>query len=168
MNIENIKPRQNQVLHMILNGHNINDIAAELKVSRKTIEFHIYGFMREHDLHSLYELVEWAIENNFVKTPKIDIEKLKLTKQQIAVLKFTGEGLNTKEIADVMQRAKPDDEKSNVSTKSVEYHRSKVMKKFGLKNMAQYIRLAFSVYDSVKNTSISDTDVKLNYHDLMP
>lgn len=58
--------RQREVLQLVAEGKGTKDIAALLKISVKTVEFHKFRIMDELDLHSTAELTKYAIAEGLV------------------------------------------------------------------------------------------------------
>jgi DNA-binding NarL/FixJ family response regulator len=65
-------PRQREVLQLLVEGHSVKQIAAILNVSIKTVEYHKYRMMEDLDLHSVDELVKYALQKGFpASTPPL-------------------------------------------------------------------------------------------------
>jgi len=58
--------RQLDVLRLIVRGQRMKEIAAQLKLSTRTVETHKYEMMNVLDLHSTAELVRYALEQRIV------------------------------------------------------------------------------------------------------
>ena len=58
--------RQREVLQMIAEGRSTKQIADALQISTRTVEFHRYGAMQSLGLHTLAELVQYAIKHHMV------------------------------------------------------------------------------------------------------
>jgi DNA-binding NarL/FixJ family response regulator len=58
--------REREIVQMLAEGHSNKQVAATLCVSQKTVETHRANIMRKLDLHSLAELVHYAIRNGIV------------------------------------------------------------------------------------------------------
>jgi DNA-binding NarL/FixJ family response regulator len=58
--------RQREVLRLIVNGHRMKAIAADLHLSPRTVETIKYEMMRDLDVHSTAALVRCAIERRLV------------------------------------------------------------------------------------------------------
>lgn len=58
--------RQLEVLQLLAEGHPIKETADILKVSEKTVLFHKYRIMEDHDLKSNADLVRFAIKHNVI------------------------------------------------------------------------------------------------------
>ena len=61
-----LSPRQHEVLRLIVNGHRMKEIAANLQLSPRTVETIKYEMMRNLNVHSSTELVRYAIEHRLV------------------------------------------------------------------------------------------------------
>jgi DNA-binding NarL/FixJ family response regulator len=59
--LESLTSRQREVLQLLAEGHTTKDMAEQLHISPKTIEFHRAQIMRALDLHSTAELTKFAI-----------------------------------------------------------------------------------------------------------
>jgi DNA-binding NarL/FixJ family response regulator len=62
----NLTPREREVLHHIASGMNAKEIAFQLNVSLKTIEYHRLQIMKKLNLYSLAELTKYAIREGIV------------------------------------------------------------------------------------------------------
>jgi DNA-binding NarL/FixJ family response regulator len=61
-----IPPRQRQVLQMVAAGRSTKQIAAILGISSRTVEFHRYRLMQSLRLHTIAELVQYAIKHGLI------------------------------------------------------------------------------------------------------
>lgn len=61
-----LTPRQREILQLLAEGRSAKEIAAELSISPRTVEFHKYQLMEAHGLHSTAELVHFAIKHGIV------------------------------------------------------------------------------------------------------
>lgn len=61
-----LTPRQREVLQLVAEGKAIKEIAAILKISPKTAEFHKMRIMQELGLHTTAELTHYAIAQGLV------------------------------------------------------------------------------------------------------
>ena len=59
--------RQQEVLQLIVDGLSAKDIAAKLRISHRTVEFHKAQLMQQLDLHSTVELIKFALTNGLVR-----------------------------------------------------------------------------------------------------
>ncbi len=60
---ERLSDREFEVLRMIVEGKSVNQIADALSLSAKTISTHKARLMRKMDLHSVVELVHYALQH---------------------------------------------------------------------------------------------------------
>jgi DNA-binding NarL/FixJ family response regulator len=58
--------RQREILQLVAEGRSAKDIALDLDLSTRTVEFHKYRIMETLDLHSTAELVHFAIKHGIV------------------------------------------------------------------------------------------------------
>jgi DNA-binding NarL/FixJ family response regulator len=61
-----LTPRQREVLRLIAEGRRMKEIAAILRLSRRTVETHKYDMMRALGVQSTAELVRYAISRGLV------------------------------------------------------------------------------------------------------
>jgi DNA-binding NarL/FixJ family response regulator len=61
-----LSPRQTEVLQMITEGRSTKEIAEILQISPRTVEFHRYRAMESLGLHTIAELVQYAIKHQIV------------------------------------------------------------------------------------------------------
>jgi DNA-binding NarL/FixJ family response regulator len=61
-----ISPRQRQVLQMVAVGRSTKQIAAMLGISSRTVEFHRYRVMQSLGLHTIAELVQYALKHRLI------------------------------------------------------------------------------------------------------
>jgi DNA-binding NarL/FixJ family response regulator len=65
--IEQLTDRQCEILQLIAEGHNTKEIAAILKVSPKTVDFHRAKLMERLNIHDVPGLVRLALREKLVK-----------------------------------------------------------------------------------------------------
>ena len=58
--------RELQILSRVANGMSTRDIAADLNIATATIETHRTSVMRKLGVHSVQDMVRWALENKLV------------------------------------------------------------------------------------------------------
>jgi DNA-binding NarL/FixJ family response regulator len=58
--------RQREILQLVAEGHSARQIAALLRISAKTVEFHKARVMEQLDLHSTAELTRYAVQHGIV------------------------------------------------------------------------------------------------------
>jgi DNA-binding NarL/FixJ family response regulator len=61
-----LTPRQREILQLLAEGRSAKEIAAELNISARTVEFHKYHLMESLNLHNGAELVHFAIKHGIV------------------------------------------------------------------------------------------------------
>jgi DNA-binding NarL/FixJ family response regulator len=61
-----LSPRQRAVLQMVAEGQSTKQIAHRLQISPRTVEFHRYCVMRLLGVHTIAELVQYAIKHRLV------------------------------------------------------------------------------------------------------
>ena len=63
---DRLTPREREVVQLLSEGKTSKEIATQLKLSVKTAETHRTNVMRKLDLHSVADLVRYAVRNNLV------------------------------------------------------------------------------------------------------
>jgi two-component system, NarL family, response regulator NreC len=63
--------REREILKMLAEGKSSKELAAEFKVSVKTIEVHKFNLMRKLNIHNRAQLVQYAIQRKLVKVPEL-------------------------------------------------------------------------------------------------
>jgi DNA-binding NarL/FixJ family response regulator len=58
--------RQKEILQLLTEGNSAKEIAAKLKISPRTVEFHKYNMMEEWNLKTSADLIRFAIKHGFV------------------------------------------------------------------------------------------------------
>ena len=58
--------RQREVLQLVAEGRSVKEIAALLKISAKTVEFHKCALMERLDIHTTAELTRYAIKHGLI------------------------------------------------------------------------------------------------------
>jgi DNA-binding NarL/FixJ family response regulator len=64
--LENLTPREREVLQLIARGYRYKEIAARLHLSIKTVEAHVSSVLRKLQLTSRHELSRWAQQRRLV------------------------------------------------------------------------------------------------------
>jgi DNA-binding NarL/FixJ family response regulator len=64
--IEQLTPREREVLQLIARGYRYKEIAARLHLSIKTVEAHVSSVLRKLQLSSRHELTRWAQERRLI------------------------------------------------------------------------------------------------------
>lgn len=67
--LDQLTPRQREILQLIAEGNTTKAIAQKLGLSAKTVENHRAGLMERLDIHDLAGLVRWAVARGLV-TPE--------------------------------------------------------------------------------------------------
>ena len=62
-----LKPRQREILQLLVEGRSAKEIGATLSVSARTVEFHKYQMMEKLDLHTNAELVHFALKHGIAE-----------------------------------------------------------------------------------------------------
>ena len=61
-----LTPREREVVQMIAEGKSSKEVASALSISEGTAETHRTNLMRKLDIHSVSEIVRYAIRNNII------------------------------------------------------------------------------------------------------
>jgi DNA-binding NarL/FixJ family response regulator len=61
--LEQLTPREREVLQLIARGHTYKEVARRLVISIKTVETHVSSVLRKLQLSSRHELARWATDN---------------------------------------------------------------------------------------------------------
>jgi DNA-binding NarL/FixJ family response regulator len=61
-----LTPRQREILQLVAEGRSTKEIASQLDISPRTVEFHKYQLMNTLKLQGNAELVHFAIKNGIV------------------------------------------------------------------------------------------------------
>jgi DNA-binding NarL/FixJ family response regulator len=62
-----LSPREREIVQLLAEGKSNKEVAVALRISVKTAETHRTNLMRKLDLHSISELVRYAIRNKMVE-----------------------------------------------------------------------------------------------------
>jgi RNA polymerase sigma factor (sigma-70 family) len=62
--LDQLTPRERQVLRLIARGYSYKDVAEELSISTKTVESHVSSVLRKLQLSNRYQLSNWASERH--------------------------------------------------------------------------------------------------------
>ena len=65
--LDQLTPRERQVLRLIARGYSYRDIATELEISVKTVESHVSSVLRKLQLSNRHQLTNWASERDLSK-----------------------------------------------------------------------------------------------------
>ena len=66
-----LTPRQREILQLVAEGRSAKEIATDLNLSTRTVEFHKYRIMETLDLHTTAELVHFAIKHGIVEVAPV-------------------------------------------------------------------------------------------------
>jgi DNA-binding NarL/FixJ family response regulator len=61
-----LSPRQREVLQLIAEGKSIKEVAAILRISTRTVEFHKYRIMEQLNIKTSAELVQYAVKHDII------------------------------------------------------------------------------------------------------
>jgi DNA-binding NarL/FixJ family response regulator len=64
--VEQLTPREREVLRLIARGYSYREVAADLFISVKTVETHVSSVLRKLQLSSRHELSRWAADRRLV------------------------------------------------------------------------------------------------------
>jgi DNA-binding NarL/FixJ family response regulator len=64
--VDDLTSRQREILQLVAEGFSAKEIAAQLKVSHRTVEFHKAKIMEQLDLHTTADLVKYAVAHGLV------------------------------------------------------------------------------------------------------
>jgi DNA-binding CsgD family transcriptional regulator len=62
-----LTPREREIVQLVAEGKSTKEVADKLKISPKTADTHRTNIMRKLNLHSVSELVRYAIRNKLVE-----------------------------------------------------------------------------------------------------
>jgi DNA-binding NarL/FixJ family response regulator len=65
--LDQLTPREREVLQHIARGYMYKEIALELGISAKTVEAHVSAVLRKLQLSNRHELSRWAVERRLVE-----------------------------------------------------------------------------------------------------
>jgi DNA-binding NarL/FixJ family response regulator len=64
--LDQLTPRERQVLRLIARGYSYRDVATELVISTKTVESHVSSVLRKLQLTNRHQLSHWAAERHLL------------------------------------------------------------------------------------------------------
>jgi DNA-binding NarL/FixJ family response regulator len=64
--LDQLTPREREVLRQIARGHTYKQVARRLSISVKTVETHVSAVLRKLQLSSRHELARWATDRRIV------------------------------------------------------------------------------------------------------
>jgi DNA-binding NarL/FixJ family response regulator len=65
--LDQLTPREREVLRHIARGYMYKEVAAQLHISVKTVEAHVSAVLRKLQLSSRHELSRWAVERRLIE-----------------------------------------------------------------------------------------------------
>ena len=65
--LDQLSPREREVLRHIARGYLYKEIALRLSISQKTVEAHVSAVLRKLQLSNRHELSRWAVERRLVE-----------------------------------------------------------------------------------------------------
>lgn len=66
--IDDLTTRQHEILQLVAEGLSAKEIADQLKISHRTVEFHKTKIMEQLNVHSTTDLIKYAMVHGFVTT----------------------------------------------------------------------------------------------------
>ncbi len=64
--LDQLSPRERQVLRLIARGYTYKEVARDLTISAKTVESHVSSVLRKLQLSTRHELAKWATDRRLV------------------------------------------------------------------------------------------------------
>ena len=64
--IDDLTTRQHEILQLVVEGLSAKEIADQLKISHRTVEFHKTKIMEQLNVHSTTDLIKYALAHGFV------------------------------------------------------------------------------------------------------
>jgi DNA-binding NarL/FixJ family response regulator len=64
--LDQLSPREQQVLRLIARGYTYKEVARDLTISAKTVESHVSSVLRKLQLSTRHELTKWATDRRLV------------------------------------------------------------------------------------------------------
>jgi DNA-binding NarL/FixJ family response regulator len=64
--LDQLSPRERQVLRLIARGYTYKEVARDLSISAKTVESHVSSVLRKLQLSTRHELTKWATDRRLV------------------------------------------------------------------------------------------------------
>jgi DNA-binding NarL/FixJ family response regulator len=68
--LEQLTPRQREILQLIAEGRNTKEIASDLDISVKTVESHRLQLMERLNIHDVPGLVRYAVRSGLVSAER--------------------------------------------------------------------------------------------------
>jgi DNA-binding NarL/FixJ family response regulator len=64
--LDQLSPREREVLRLIARGYTYKEVARDLSISAKTVESHVSSVLRKLQLSTRHELTRWATDRRLV------------------------------------------------------------------------------------------------------
>jgi DNA-binding NarL/FixJ family response regulator len=64
--LDQLSPREREVLRLIARGYTYKEVARDLTISTKTVESHVSSVLRKLQLSTRHELTRWATDRRLV------------------------------------------------------------------------------------------------------
>jgi DNA-binding NarL/FixJ family response regulator len=64
--LDQLSPREREVLRLIARGYTYKEVAKDLGISAKTVESHVSSVLRKLQLSTRHELTKWATDRRLV------------------------------------------------------------------------------------------------------
>jgi DNA-binding NarL/FixJ family response regulator len=64
--LDQISPREREVLRLIARGYTYKEVARDLTISAKTVESHVSSVLRKLQLSTRHELTRWAADRRLI------------------------------------------------------------------------------------------------------
>lgn len=64
--VADISPRQREILQLLAEGNSVKQIAAILNISARTVEFHKYRMMKQLDIKTSADLIQFAVKHRII------------------------------------------------------------------------------------------------------
>ena len=64
--LDDLSARQREILQLVAEGHTVKEIASQLSLSPRTVEFHKGRAMQQLNIHTTAELVKYAIASGLI------------------------------------------------------------------------------------------------------
>jgi DNA-binding NarL/FixJ family response regulator len=71
--VPKLSPREREVVQLVAEGKSSKDIASTLNMAIKTVDTHRSNVLRKLKLHSVAELVLYAVRNEIIHLPRTDV-----------------------------------------------------------------------------------------------
>ena len=84
LNLPKLTPREREIVQLLAEGKSTKEVASLLDLSVKTAETHRSNIMRKLGIHSVSELVLYAIRNNIIQAETLNVPALTDSEQSVA------------------------------------------------------------------------------------